>query len=245
MNTQTTIERLKSLRLRAMSDLYHRSMNEKNFPKYTIDEFLALMVDAQWEDRHNRKIATLIKNAQFNESTSPHDIDYTSMRNLDKSTFERLLSLNFIKQTENIIITGSTGVGKSYVAQAIGIQACQSTIKTIYFNWMNFSEKIKIAKLDGTYLKLLQKIENTDLLILDDFGLQPFDNYTRQALMDIIESKYNKGSVIICTQIPVEQWHELIGEGTIADAILDRLVYASHRIELKGESLRKKRQLLG
>jgi DNA replication protein DnaC len=94
-------------------------------------------------------------------------------------------------------------------------------------------------------LKLLQKIENTDLLILDDFGLHPFDNYTRQALMDIVESKYNKGSVIICTQIPVKQWHELIGEGTIADALLDRLVYASHRIELKGESLRKKRQLLG
>lgn len=244
-STQSTIEKLKALRLRAMSEFYHRSIHEKNFPNYTLDEFIAIMVDAQWEDRHNRKIANLIKNAQFNQSASPYDVDYTSIRNLDKNTFERLLTLTFIKQAENIIITGATGVGKSYLAQAIGLQACTHIKKTMYFNWLNFSEKIKLTKLDGTYLKFLQKIENAELLILDDFGLHPFDDYTRQALMDIVESKYNKSSTIICSQIPVKNWHELIGENTIADAILDRLVYASHRLELNGESLRKKRQLKG
>jgi DNA replication protein DnaC len=152
---------------------------------------------------------------------------------------------SWVKQAENIIITGPTGVGKSYLAQAIGNEACTFIKKTAYYNWLTFSELIKMAKLDGSYLKFLQKIQNTELLIIDDFGLHPFDSYTRQALMDIVEAKYNKSSIIISSQIPVTKWHELIGEGTIADAILDRLVHASHRIELKGESLRKNRTLIG
>jgi DNA replication protein DnaC len=245
MNTQTTIEKLKSLRLRAMSELYHRSLHEKQFPKYTTDEFVALLVDTEWEARHNRKIDNLVKNARFSLNASANDIDYTSNRSLNKNTFQRLLGLEFIKQAENIIITGPTGIGKSYLAQAIGKEACIFTKKTAYFNWITFSEQVKIAKLDGSYLKLLQRIQNNELLIIDDFGLHPFDNYTRQALMDVIEAKYNKSSIIISSQIPVAQWHQLIGEGTIADAILDRLVHASHRIELSGESLRKNRKLKG
>lgn len=245
MNTQSTIEKLKSLRLSAMSELYYRSLNEKQFPEYTTDEFVALMVDAEWEEKHNRKIALLVKNAKFSLNISANDIDYSSNRNLDKNVFQRLLTLRFIKQAENIIITGPTGVGKSHLAQAIGLEACTLINKTIYYNWMTFSEQIKLAKLDGTYLKLLQRIQNSDLLILDDFGLYPFDNYTRHALMDIVEAKYNQSSIIITSQIPVSKWHELIGEGTIADAILDRLVNASHRLELSGESLRKNRTLKG
>lgn len=245
MNQQTTMEKLKSLRLKAMSELYHRSINEKQFPKYTADELIALMVDTEWEARYNNKIGLLIKNARFSLSASPNDIDYTSHRNLDKNTFQRLLTLGFIKEAENVIITGPTGVGKSFLAQAIGVEACTFTKKTIYYNWLNFSEQIKLSKIDGSYLKFLQKIQHAELLIIDDFGLHPFDNYTRQALMDIVETKYNKSSIIIASQIPVSKWHELIGEGTIADAILDRLVHASHRIELNGESLRKKRMLKG
>lgn len=245
MHTQHTIEKLASLRLTAMSELYHRSIHEKTFPNYTTDEFIALLVDAEWEARHNRKIAYLIKNARFSIQASSHDIDYSTHRNLDKNAFQRLLTLGFLKQAENIIITGPTGVGKSYLAQCIGTQACIFAKKTAYFNWLTFSEQIKLAKLDGSYLKVLQKMHQTDLLIIDDFGLNPFDSYTRQALMDIVEAKYNKSSLIISSQVPVSQWHLLIGEGTIADAILDQLVHASHLIELKGESLRKNRTLKG
>lgn len=245
MNTHSTVEKLTAMRLRAMSEVYRRSLEQKNFPSYTIDEFIALLVDTEWEARHNQKIANLIKTAQFSLAISAYDIDYTSPRGLDKNAFERLLNLDFLSGAENIILTGPTGVGKSYLAQSIGLQACTFMKKTLYLNWLTFSEKVKLAKLDGTYLKLLSKLQQTDVLIIDDFGLHSFDTYTRAALMDVVEAKYNKNSIIISSQVPVAQWHGLIGEGTIADAILDRLVHASHRIELSGESLRKKRKLKG
>ena len=245
MHTQTTLEKMKQLKLKGMSEIYHRSLTEVNFPQYTSDELVGLLVDTEWEERQNRKIMSLTKNAKFRQQTSPNDIDYTSRRNLDRNTFERILSLRFLKQAENIIITGPTGVGKSYLAQAIGLQACLQNIKTLYFGWGELVEKIKIAKLEGTYIKLLKQIQKSELLIIDDFGLHSFDNYSRTALMDIIEDRYERSSTIVSSQIPVDQWHQIIGEGTIADAILDRLVHSSHRLELKGESLRKNKVLKG
>jgi DNA replication protein DnaC len=245
MNVQTTIEKMKKMRLNGMSEHYHQSLKEKQQSTYTADELMAVLIDAEWESRQNRKIHNLIKTAGFRLQASPLNIDYTSRRSLDKTTFERLLSLQFIKQAENIILTGPTGVGKSYLAQAIGHKACQETIKTLCFNSAALMESIKLAKLEGTYIKLLNKIHKADLLIIDDFGLHPFDNYARQALMDIIEDRYDRVSTIVTSQIPVKDWHEAIGEGTIADAILDRLVYSSHRIELEGQSLRKNKLLIG
>ena len=245
MNVQTTIEKMKGMRLGAMGELYHRSLQEKNFPDYTTDEFIALLVDTEWEDRENRKIKRLTKSAGFKVQATEQDIDYTANRNLDKNTFVRLMTLNFIRQTENIIITGAAGVGKSYLAQAIGKKACDQVLKTLFYYSADLMEMVKIAQVKGTYQKLLTKISKADLLIIDDFGLHPFCNQYRTALMSIIENRYDRASTIITSQIPVAAWHETIGEGTIADAILDRLVYASHRIELKGESLRKKRVLKG
>jgi len=236
---------MKQLRLHGMSDLYYRSLQEKNFPKYTPDEFVALLVETEWEDRQNRKIKNLTSTAGFKLLASPNNIDYSSRRNLDKNSFERLLSLQFIKQAENVIITGPTGTGKSYLAQAIGLKACQQTIKTLRFSSAELMETVKLAKLEGTYIKLIKKLRKAELLMIDDFGLHPFDNYSRQAMMDIIEDRYERASTIVTSQIPVSAWHETIGEGTIADAILDRLVYSSHRIELEGESLRKNKTLKG
>lgn len=245
MNSQTTIEKMKQLRLPAMSEFYHRAMHEKNFPDYTTDQFIALLVDTEWENRENLKIKRLIKNAGFKIQATENNIDYTSRRNLDKNTFERLLSLEFTRQTENIIITGATGVGKSYIAQAIGQKACLQGIKTCFIYSSDLMEKVKLALLVGNYHKLLKTINRADLLIIDDFGLHPFDNDYRSALMKIIEDRYERASIIITSQIPVSAWHQTIGEGTIADAILDRLVYSSHRIELQGESLRKNKVLKG
>ena len=142
-----------------------------------------------------------------------------------------------------ILITGPTGTGKSWLGQAIGRQACLMLFKTRYFVTARFFDEAKLAKLDGSWPKLLKTLHKTDLLILDDFGLHPMDPADRQLLLDVIETRHQTASTILCSQIPVSGWHKLIGEGTIADAILDRVVYSSHRIELKGESLRKKTTL--
>lgn len=243
MDNQTTIEKMKQMKLHGMVQVHYAAVHENMYDDYSTDEYLNLLIDQEWEQRQNRKITNLTKRAGFKLQASPGDIDYTAKRNLDKNQFERLLNLDFIRKKQNIIIEGATGVGKSYLAQALGQHACTMLYKTLYFPTARLFEKLKIAKLDGTYLKELKKIKKVNLLILDDFGLHPFDNYARQALMDIIEDRYDQASTIVASQIPVSKWHGLIGEGTISDAILDRLVNSSHRIKLEGDSLRKKKNL--
>jgi len=148
---------------------------------------------------------------------------------------------DYLAKCKNLLITGSTGVGKSYLATALGYQACIDGKRVMYFNATKMFSKLKMAKADGSYLKELAKIERQHLVIIDDFGLQALDNQNRMTLLEIIEDRQNKGSVIITSQLPVKGWYEVIGEKTIADAILDRLIHQAHRIELKGESMRKKR----
>lgn len=239
MNHQTSIEKMKQMRLTAMAETYYNSLQTGMYKDYTIDQFIALLVDQEWECRHNKKIANLIASAKFRDQATVEDIDYTASRSLDRNVLERLTSLDFLKRKENLIITGLTGTGKSYIAQALGHRACLMQHKTLYYNTTRLMDDVRLARTEGTYIKLLTKIEKADLVILDDFGLNSFDATVRTTLMDIVESKYDKTSIIIATQIPVNCWHELIGEGTIADAILDRLVHSSHRIVLSGESMRK------
>jgi len=239
MNNQNTIEKMKQMHLSAMAQTYHNSIENNIYKDYTTDQFIALLVEQEWESRYNKKITNLIKTAKFRYSASLKDIDYTANRSLDRNTFERLSNLDFISRAENIIITGATGTGKSYLAQALGHGVCMLQKRTQYYNFKNLVDLAKLSRLEGDYMKLMKKIQRTDLLILDDFGLSAFDDSSRNLLMDIVEMKYDKSSIIITTQLPVKSWHETIGEGTIADAILDRLVNSSHRIELTGESLRK------
>lgn len=239
MNNNQTVEKLKSMRLSAMAEMHLQHVKNNQFNNVTPDEYLALLADHEWEDRQNKKIDRLITTAGFRQKASVADINYTENRNLDKNMFNRLSTLDFMKKRENIIITGASGVGKSYLAQALGNQACLMGFKVLYTNTSRLFTKLKLSKVDGTYMKELKKLMNVDLLILDDFGLQAFDNHAREALMDIIEDRFNQTSTIVSSQIPVSVWYDIIGEGTIADAILDRLVNSSHRIDLKGESLRK------
>ena len=243
MNEHNTLEKMRRMRMNAMATLYHRCVNEHLYQDYSLDEFLSLLVDTEWESRQSRNIESLILRAGFKQDAAASDIDYQTTRNLDKTNFERLLSLNFINKKENLIITGPTGSGKSFLAQCLGIKACQLLNKTIYYNTARFFDIAKLAKLEGTYHKLIKRIQRAELLILDDFGLVSIDQPARNVLLDVIEERYDKSSTIIATQIPVSKWHGLIGENTIADAILDRIVFSSHRIELEGDSLRKKKQL--
>jgi len=241
MNNHSTIEKMKQMRMTGMAQAYYNNIQSANYHNYTIDQYIAMLVDQEWEHRQERKINGLVANAKFKHQSSIRDIDYSHPRNLDRNLFERLVSFDFIKHNENIIITGPTGSGKSYLAQALGVHACHMLFKTLYFNTARLMDEIKLSKLQGNYLALLKKLQNVQLLILDDFGLTAIDQLQRQALLDIVEHKYDSASIIFTSQIPVKDWHGLIGDDTIADAILDRIVYSSHRIELNGESMRKKK----
>lgn len=239
MNQNPTLEKLKAMRLGAMAELYNQHLTQNTYQTMPLDEQLAVLVEHQWEDWQNRKIERLLRQAAFKQQATIANINYATQRNLDKNMFERLTTLDFIKRMENIILTGASGVGKSYIAQALGHQACMLQHKTLYQNTARMLKKLKLCKVDGTYLKEIHKIVKVELLILDDFGLQSFDNHAREALMDIIDDRHGKSSTIIASQIPVSAWYDIIGESTIADAILDRIVNSSHRIKLEGESMRK------
>jgi DNA replication protein DnaC len=239
MNNNQTVEKLRRMRLNAMAELHLNQMKSNHLSNLTPDEYLALLTDHEWEVRQNQKIGRLVKSAGFRQKADTSEINFGLARNLDKNMFNRLVTLDFMKRSENIIITGASGVGKSFLSQAIGNRACLDGLKVLYSNTARLFIRLKISKADGTYIKELQKLQKTDLLILDDFGLQAFDTISREILMDIIDDRHNKASTIITSQIPVSVWYDIIGEGTIADAILDRIVNSSHRIDLKGESLRK------
>jgi len=239
MNNNQTVEKLKQMRLGAMAELHLQNVKNNQLNDITADEYIGLLTEHEWEDRHNKKINRLLNQAGFKHKSSITEIDYSHTRNLDKNMFHRLSTLDFMKKAENIILTGPSGVGKSFLAQALGNQACLFGCKVLYTNTARYFNKLKLAKVDGTYIKEIQKLLKIDLLILDDFGLQAFDNHARETLMDIIDDRYKNKSTIVSSQIPVSTWYDIIGEGTIADAILDRIVNSSHRIDLKGESLRK------
>lgn len=238
MNTQT-LEQMKQLRFHGM----HRAFNETlqaNSIQYTNDQHTAYLLQSEWDDRYNRKIERLTKAAKFRYKAIFEDIDYDNNRNIDKNQLQRFASCDFIKNKESVLITGSTGVGKSFIASAIGYQACSLGYKVMYFNTHKLFTKLKTCKADGTYTREINKIEKQDLLILDDFGLKALDSINRHVLMEIIEDRHGKKATIIASQLPTEAWHQIIGEQTIADAILDRIVHSAHRINLKGESMRKK-----
>ena len=175
-----------------------------------------------------------------NVTATIEQLEYSNERGIDKNLVHRLADCEFINRKENLLITGSTGTGKSFLASAIGHQACQLGFKVLYQNATRLFAQLKMAKADGSAIKELMKIEKQDLLILDDFGIQPFDQQSRASLLDIIEDRHGKRSTIITAQVPVKQWYDLIGEKTIADAVMDRIVHNAQRIELKGESLRRK-----
>lgn len=240
---EVTFSKMKQMKLYGMHGAFKTAVETGKSDDYTIDQFISMMVDAEFDDRNNRKIERAIKNARFHYKASIEDMIYETARNIDKTKLLRLAQCEFIDSSENILITGSTGAGKSYIATALGYQACIEGFRALYFNTTKLFSKLKMAKADGSYLKELAKIQRHNLVIIDDFGLQPLDNQNRIALLEIIEDRHNKGSIIVTSQIPVKGWYEVIGDKTIADAILDRLIHQSHRIELLGESMRRKRNI--
>jgi len=241
---EITLTKMTQMKLYGMHGAFRTAIETGKTNDYTLDQFVSMLTDAEWDDKNNRKIARLIKNARFHYKAAIENIVYDTTRNIDRNLVLRLAECDFIEKTENILITGSTGVGKSYLATALGYQACINGYRVMYHNTTKLFSKLKMAKADGSYLKELAKIERHHLVILDDFGLQTLDSQNRIALLEIIEDRHNKGTLMVTSQVPIKSWYEIIGEKTIADAILDRLIHQSHRIELSGESMRKKRSYL-
>lgn len=238
---ETTLTKMRQMKLFGMYGAFKSAIETGKTDSYTMDEFVAHITEAEWDDRQNRKISRTVSNARFRYKAAIEGITYDPSRNIDKNKIIRLAECDYINKAENILITGSTGVGKSYIASALGHQACIEGYRVMYFNMDKLVSRLKMAKADGSYLKEIAKIERQHLVILDDFGLQQMDNQSRLMLLEIIEDRNNQKSMIITSQLPVERWYDIIGEKTVADAIMDRLVYQSHRVELKGESMRKKR----
>lgn len=241
MNEQT-LERMKQMKLYGMLRNFKHVLESSNMDALTADELVLQLVESEWEDRHNRAVNRSILNAKFRYKASIESIDYSIERGLDQNIVHRLAECTFINQAQNVIITGSTGTGKSFLASALGHQACLLGFKVYYANTMRLLAQLKMAKADGSSIKEFAYLEKQDILILDDFGIQPFDNQSRMLLMDIIEDRHGKKSTIIAGQVPVGAWYDIIGDETLADAILDRIVHDAHQIELNGESLRRKRK---
>lgn len=243
MNDQT-IEKMKTMKLHGMVRAFLTSLESGTAEKCTADELLSMLIDSEWDERYNRKLNRNVKNARFRYKAAVEQINFDTHRGFDKNQVLRLADCDFIDKRENVLITGSTGVGKSYIASAIGHQACAIGYKVLYEHSSKLFARLKSSKADGTYLKEIVKMEKQDLLIVDDFGIQPLDQQSRTILMEIIEDRHGKRSTLFTSQVPVNRWHEVIGEQTIADAILDRIIHDANRLELKGESMRKKRSSL-
>lgn len=235
------LDKMKQMKLSGIARAFEETLKTGKNEKFTPDEMISHLIESEWDERYNRKLDRTVKMARFRYKSSIEQLKLDDGR-FDRNQVVRLAACDFIKRKENIIITGSTGIGKSYLASALGHQACSMGYRVLYQHSTKLFARLKIAKADGTILKELLKIEKQHVLLIDDFGIQPLDAQSRSLLLEVIEDRHGKGSTIITSQVPVSLWHEVIGESTIADAILDRIVHDAHRIEMSGESMRKKQR---
>jgi DNA replication protein DnaC len=233
---------MQQLRLPGMRAAYEGIVSTKNMRSIDNDELLNLLLQAEWDERENLKATRRLQNAKFRMRASMEEIDFFTPRGLNKTQLLRFTDGSFVKNRENVLITGKTGVGKSFISSALGHMACQLGYKVNYFIAQKLFTTLRMSKADESYIRQIKRIEKQDLIIIDDFGMQPLDDMTRMMLLEIIEDRHQKSSTIIASQLPVEKWYDVIGESTIADAILDRLVHTSHRVELSGESMRRKKK---
>ena len=242
MNNQETISQLESLRLRGMAN-FLRSLTEMRLQdRPSLEVAMARIVESEIEDRNRRRTEMYLKTSKLRYDSVIENVECSTERNLTKEDLQSLADCGFVRRAENLLITGKTGCGKSYLACAIGRQACILGLRVEYFSMNKFIERIALSKVEGTMLKVVNHIEKNDLVIFDDFGLQPLDNNSRLALLQILEDCYERKSVIVTSQLRVGKWYDYINEPTIADAIMDRLTANAHRVELKGESMRKKKR---
>lgn len=244
MLTEQTLEKLYDMRLTGMADAFKDQQVQTAMNELSFDERFAFLVDQHWTWKEDRRMKTLLRKARLKDNACIEDIDYRTPRGIDKSVILKLSGCDWIKNAQNIIITGPTGVGKTYLACAMANRACRKGMAALYKRTPRLFQEIAVARADGTYPKLMNQLLKTKVLILDDFCITPMKDDERKDLLEVIEDRQGLASTIISTQIPMKNWFESIGDPTMADAILDRLIHNAHKVELKGESMRKTRSSL-
>ena len=232
---------LNRLRLHGMSRTWQALLETRRQHELSLSEGLELLLQAEEQERTNSRFERLRKNARFRYQASVEELTMDASRGMDKSLISALATGEYLSKGESVLITGATGCGKSFLVSALGHQACAQGYKVAYYNMQKLLLKTKISRIEGTIVKFFENLAKADLLILDDFGLTHLEQQQQLDLMEMIEDRHGKSSTMIASQLPVASWYDIIGVETIADAILDRLVHTSYRIEFKGESLRKKR----
>src|SRR5688500_12085557 len=241
MNTTETLQQMHQLRLLGMHHAYRSQMELPMDQQLEGHDLIAHLLQSEEHNRTNEKTVYYLKLAKLRLAATVEQIECSPTRNLTKQQLATLVEGRYLNHGENVLITGPTGCGKSFLACALGHQACMQGYKTTYLNMNRLIERVTLSKLDGSYIKLLNHLERQTLIILDDFGLQNLGQDVRLTLLQLLEDRYGKKSIIITSQLPIAKWYEYINDPTLADAILDRLTANAHRIELKGESLRRKK----
>jgi len=242
MLNEQTFEKLYAMKLNGMAEALKEQLQQPDMDELSFEERFSLLVDRQWTWKEDRRMNRLLKNAKLKINACLEDIDYKKPRGIDRSVILSLASCDWIKNAHNIIITGPTGVGKTFLCCALANKACRNGFSSFYTRTPRLFQELAVSRGDGTYAKLMNKLAKTKLLIIDDHGLAPMTDPERRDLLEVIEERHGFSSTIVASQIPLKMWHDNIGDPTVADAILDRIVHNSHKINLKGGSMRKKSQ---
>jgi DNA replication protein DnaC len=237
-------ERLRGLGMVAMADAFLEMQGSANATELSREDWLGLLLEREVTARDNQRLGRRLRQAKLRQNAVVEDTDFRTPRGLDRALFHKLAGCDWIRQSQHLVISGQTGVGKSWLACALGHKACREGFSVVYRRALRLFGELATARGEGRLPRLLASLERTRLLIIDDWGPEPLTTEQRRDLLEIVEDRYEKGSLLITSQVPVARWHELVGDPTIGDAILDRVVHRAHRIELKGPSLRKRQAVV-
>jgi DNA replication protein DnaC len=244
MMVQQSIDKLQQMKLHGMAEALMEQAGQPDISELTFEDRFSLLVDREWTYREDRRMTRLLQNARLRLQATIEDIDFRAPRGLDKSFILSLAQCRWVRRALNIIITGPTGVGKTYLACALAHRACREGFSSLYIRLPSLFQQLAMARADGSYPRLMKRIGKARVLVIDDWGFAPMAAAERRDLFEVIEDRHGIASTIVATQLPVKEWHQNIRDPTIADAILDRIVHSAHRIELKGDSMRKKQKPL-
>ena len=234
-----TVERLRALGLAAMADAFLELQNAPDAGELSREDWLGLLIDREATSRENKRLARRLREARLRQAAVVEDVDYRAHRGLDRALFQKLVTCNWLREHHHVVMIGPTGIGKSWLACALGHKACRDGFSVLYKRASRLFTDLAQARGEGRLPRMLTALERTRLLIIDDWGPEPLNAEQRRDLLEIIDDRYDRGSLLITSQVPVNRWHEVIGDPTLADAILDRIIHRAHRIDLKGPSLRR------